>query len=403
MPGNYHSIQSSTDEYPKPVDVYITLLTSLQEQVSSGGITFRDPKKVDRHWIRVEDIREENRIYVKFCSPGSLSGQSAFSNVVSFASCLRFIEFNPSNSTEIWQAAGPLSTFSIEKLAETFDQIFLKVYGLAASYVVQGVINSNLPGRNIRSKKVPWEYDSMLLEESKIFTEEELRTRILRNPKDAEACLMLAERTGDMEERINLVRSNIHHSDERLDLEGRKAWNRLYNEIPTHYYQAHDSIYAFPGVEKLDMSTEGLSETIFTICDCTQADGKHQESFAVRHNPLKMSELFDRIIKLSWAHYLCRSGSKFTLWYSCDDYFLIPGPSVPIEGEPTLDKFIQSIPQLTPKIQSSLASYIHKDPELNEYVSEYRKYIWGFDDFTFHFASGMVILHDDFNVTPWQI
>ena len=49
----------------------------------------------------------------------------------------------------------------------------------------------------------------------------------------------------------------------------------------------------------------------------------------------------------------------------------------------------QGIHRLKPEDTRILCrKYILKDADLDEYVSEYRKYTWGFDDFFFNFASG---------------
>ena len=156
-------------------------------------------------------------------------------------------------------------------------------------------------------------------------------------------------------------------------------------------------------MEKLDLTTEGLSETIFLVSDNTIPGGKHRECFQRGHHPLIERTYFDRIIKLSWGHFLCQTGRMYTLWYCYDRNFLLPGPTVQMDVEPTLEKFIKVIPTLGQKIQDSLAEYIHEDAELGAIVSVYKKYIWGFDDFFFNFASGRVILHDDFSTTPLDV
>ena len=350
------TFRSSTQEYPTAVDVYSHLLTQNQDQISGGGsITFYDPDYDYRRWIRVEDIRIENRIKVIFPIYNTSVSRSAASEIIRFASCLQFKEYDPNTACEIWEASGPLSTFSNEKLAETFDQIFRKIFGLASDYVVEGIC-----GYKFTPKSVPWEYGTTLLQEKECYLEEELRARIAKDPKDAKASLMLAERTDDLEERIDLVRNNISNKDWDLDNEGKKAWLRLHAELPSTSFQSHDSIQSFPGVEKLDLTTEGLSETIFLVSDHTIPGGKHQVCFQRGHHPLKERTYFDRIIKLSWGHFLCQTGSRYSLWYCYDRNFLLPGPTFEMVGESTLEKFIKVIPSLEPKIQH-LAEYIHKD------------------------------------------
>ena len=118
-----------------------------------------------------------------------------------------------------------------------------------------------------------------------------VRARIAKDLKDAEASLMLAERTDDLEERIDLVRNNIANKDWDLDNEGKKAWLRLHAELPSISFQAYDSIQSFPGVEKLDLTTEGLSETIFLSSDSTIPGGKHQGVFSERSSSFERKDL----------------------------------------------------------------------------------------------------------------
>ena len=237
---------SSTQEFQTATDVYIHLLTHILNHVWGGSINFYDPNYGYRRWIRVEDIRIENRIKVIFPIYNTSVSRSAASEIIRFASCLQFKEYDPNIACEIWVASGPLSTFSIEKLAETFDQIFRKIFGLAADYVVEGIT-----GYQFTPEPVPWEYSSTLLQEKEYYSEEQLRARIAKDPKDAEACLMLAERTDDLEERIDLVRNNIANKDWELDNEGKKAWLRLHAELPSISYQAYDFDPLFSGGGKV--------------------------------------------------------------------------------------------------------------------------------------------------------
>ena len=145
------NIQKFNSRIPNAMDVYIHLLTHILNHVWGGSINFYDPNYGYRRWIRVEDIRIENRIKVIFPIYNTSVSRSAASEIIRFASCLQFKEYDPNIACEIWDASGPLSTFSIEKLAETFDQIFRKIFGLAADYVVEGIT-----GYQFTPEPVPW-------------------------------------------------------------------------------------------------------------------------------------------------------------------------------------------------------------------------------------------------------
>jgi hypothetical protein len=116
-----------------------------------------------------------------------------------------------------------------------------------------------------------------------------------------------------------------------------------------------------------------------------------------------LSELkFERVIKLTFMHFLCKENGVWTL-YGYHGW-LFPISVIPDLGEVTLSFLIHELSEKFPYEWKDLSRYIFKDPKSRKYISEYRRYtgsefIGSYETHSFRFSSDWVLLHDDFSET----
>jgi hypothetical protein len=117
---------------------------------------------------------------------------------------------------------------------------------------------------------------------------------------------------------------------------------------------------------------------------------------------------YERIIKLSYSHYLCQEGERYTLYdIFYYDYKLRPKllATIHIPGGITLEKVLSVLAREHPEVHEMLSIRLRKDPVKGIYISEYQ--IWegrvGFHCIFPTVASQKVRMDDDFGVTPLKV
>ena len=145
-------------------------------------------------------------------------------------------------------------------------------------------------------------------------------------------------------------------------------------------------------------------------CQNILADGKHGLLF----NGKLLSPLeYERIIKLTFCHYLCQKNASWELYHHIGICFELQAPfSMP--DELTLSGLLHTLGRIKsylPKDSQDTAALekrLYKNPDSDDsrYISEYRHY-WGFQQFgstshDFIIFTERVFLHEDFSIVPYD-
>jgi hypothetical protein len=129
------------------------------------------------------------------------------------------------------------------------------------------------------------------------------------------------------------------------------------------------------------------------------ADGKQGLAGGIRR--LKLDLIYDRIIKLTYSHYLCQVSTAWTLYEftQSDD----TATKVTVAGEMTLEKLVQALAETAPQAHKALMKKLQPTSKRGMYISEYRCY-WGDQNIgVFHgFLAGIThaMITNEFQVTP---
>jgi hypothetical protein len=142
-------------------------------------------------------------------------------------------------------------------------------------------------------------------------------------------------------------------------------------------------------------------------CVTVSADGK---SGLVVGKKIMLEFKYQRIIKLTFCHYLCKENATYTLYhyrgyeYKPQDrvYGLFPVATVSIEGELTLDNFLRALSESHPDVSNALSTKLFKDPDSQAYISEYRYYEewWQGTAIFMPVAIHRVIIENNFQIRP---
>jgi hypothetical protein len=155
---------------------------------------------------------------------------------------------------------------------------------------------------------------------------------------------------------------------------------------------------------KLDGFWMGIGEVNFAI---VEADGKQGLIF---DGETLLEFKYERIIKLSYRHYLCKEGIRYTLY----DY---PGvaskkhhqldllATIEMPNEFSLENALDTLAQVHPEIYSEFSKYLCKDSSTGTYVSRYRRWDGrvGFHMIFLTVAIQKAVIDNDFRVTPLAI
>jgi hypothetical protein len=145
-----------------------------------------------------------------------------------------------------------------------------------------------------------------------------------------------------------------------------------------------------------------ISEMDFAILN---VDGK---AGLVSEGRIVLEFKYERIIKLSYTHYLCQEGERYTMYDIFSPvYTLCPKQlaTIHITGGITLEKMLSLLAQEHPKAHEALSKYLYKDPKRGTYISEYQNWLGrvGYHCIFPTVAIQKVRMDDDFGVTPLKI
>lgn len=237
--------------------------------------------------------------------------------------------------------------------------------------------------------------------------EQRLRNVVKDNPQNDAAWLLLSKCTENWEEKIEYVKKCILSN--RNNCEGLKTWRDYCGEIPSFYHCRPVTLYEVPvpenwvarlpsryGAEQGFEDGNWFAELMVSIWSRAGKQG-----FEVQGNLFNTA--YDRIIKLTYSHYLCVKNDECTLFRDHQMFLLLPVATLRVQGEITPDTFSTALATQHPQIYSHLSKLLYKEPLKRGYISHYRYYAWGFDDFKNCLAVRRVWLGDDFSVIPLDL
>jgi hypothetical protein len=193
-----------------------------------------------------------------------------------------------------------------------------------------------------------------------------------------------------------------------------KAARLRADELPTEFFLEPDTLYLLPLPDRVKACCEDKDEDVMEIeyRILTESDGKQRFGHLwcwPESRSRKWRLVYDRITKLTYGHYLCANGSRYTFYAIYRDELgreeLQPTIRFTFQGELTLDHFLQSLSETYPSIYNELSTYLYKIPDQEGYISVYRQYIrWliGSDIFL-PLAFQRVVLDSHFNITPYDV
>jgi hypothetical protein len=139
-----------------------------------------------------------------------------------------------------------------------------------------------------------------------------------------------------------------------------------------------------------------------------EADGK-QGMFSWGNTVIEFQ--YERIIKLSWRHYLCKKDNIYTLYdhfgYEKDKYPIVIEQlaEIEIKGKLTLTGLMKVLADVNPNALAELQKCLYQDTNRVVYTSKYRIWIGrvGYHSYETTAASQKAFIDDDFNVTMLAI
>jgi len=184
----------------------------------------------------------------------------------------------------------------------------------------------------------------------------------------------------------------------RVVLEGVYSSIQIIDEDP-----ALEDLLSLEALRELnDAWAPTISEMDFAILN---VDGKEG---LVSEGRILLEFKYERIMKLSYTHYLCQEGERYTLYDIFSPvYTLCPKrlATIYISGGITLEKMLCVLAKKRPKAHEALSKYLYKDPRKGTYVSEYQHWLGrvGFHCIFPTIARQKVRMDDDFGVTLLEI
>ncbi len=392
----FETIASGTAEHPAPYDVFRRLLNELCTSPTGGQILIWDRQHHFDRWVRLKsNVNEPYPTFeVRYTASRAAAGWIRPLEAL-FPSGFTFNHFDNFLGAAVLNRASALNAALADHLADTLKRIFLEVYHAGPADPVAGWLESY---RDSDSAPGPrrWGQRTDLPRRSQTYTLEALRAMTQARPDDAVAWLMLAERTEDWDEKVDILCRHHENRDQRLETEGHKAWDRYVDEWPRYHWPD----CAFDSLPIADKSTlhfdrgEWFAEKTIEVCDAPAPESGTGQAFAGR--PL----VFDRITKLTYAHYWCRQGTTYRLYHSGQSSSLTHALSFTLDAEPTLTQVVELIREASTPVYDWLAQHLRPASDKGGFISSYRAYQWGFDDFFLHLATGFALIDDQFSVTP---
>lgn len=393
----FETIASGTAERPAPHDLFRRLLNELCVSPTGGQILVWDRQRRFDRWVRLQNKVHEpyTALEIRYAASRAAAGWLTPLEAL-FPAGFAFNRFDSFQGAAVLRGALALNAALADRLAATLERIFLEVYHMGPGHTVAGWVEF-YRDPDTQSGPRRWSQNTDLPRRSQTYTLEALRAMTQARPDDTIAWLMLAERTEDSDEKVNVLRRHHMNSrDIRLDVEGHKAWDRYIYEWPRYTYPD----CTFDSLPMADKSTlhfdngEWFAEKTIEVCEAPVPESGTGQAFVGR--PL----VFDRITKLSYADFWCRQGSTYRLYQSRASSSLTHSLSFTLDAEPTLTQVVELIRAASPPVHVRLAELLRPAREKGGFISSYRCYEWGFDDFFMHLATGFALIDDQFNVTP---
>ncbi len=177
-------------------------------------------------------------------------------------------------------------------------------------------------------------------------------------------------------------------------------------QITNEDIDLHDLLANEPGDNSFDDQGVGLHN-----CQIIIADGKQG---LVTESKAFLSVKFDRIIKLTYRHYLSKKGTRyalydhigFSVWVNPDEWHTLQSRAkIEIQGNLTLEKFLAVLAQTYPDIFAELSHSLYKNPNGKNFISHYLYYYrenYSHDNM-YSVATQRVNMYNDFRVTPLDV
>jgi hypothetical protein len=177
-------------------------------------------------------------------------------------------------------------------------------------------------------------------------------------------------------------------------------------QITNEDIDLHDLLANEPGDNDFDDQGVGLHN-----CQIILADGKQG---LVTPSSRLLGVKFDRIIKLTYRHYLGKKGTSYTL-YDHIGFSVFVDPAewhtlqsraeFEIQGELTLEKFLAVMSRTDPDIFTELSHSLYKNPHGENFISDFLYYYrenYSHDNM-YSVAAQRVNMYDDFRVTHLDV
>lgn len=171
-----------------------------------------------------------------------------------------------------------------------------------------------------------------------------------------------------------------------------------YSSIEIHYKGQNIEELFHDKKQLLDTLNLSVFEDRFVA---VSADGK---SGLLCRDQIFTGLIYDRVIKLSYRHYLCITSKSFTIYrLNKIDYeeiysgtYYIKFHDIQYEGQLYLKKLLSLLSERYPKEYDEITALI-KPGGKGKFISEYNHFTTFVDDHCFQWAVQRVILNDDFS------
>jgi hypothetical protein len=402
----FQTLASSAAALSTQRDVFRRLVVALVDAENGGEIFVWDTKSYSNRWVRVVANPASQYVALVFRHPQPPDPDRWLERFEGFFPAgFKFARFDSDLGAAIWEGARLLNYSLAGQIVDAMERIFLRLYRADSRDLVMGRVD-----RFYRADEKPdpsrWrplaevapisEADFAEVSQRRpAYTVTQLREMLQTYPEDGFLRLQLAEQTDSVQERIQLIRECLIHRDPPVVGKAHRALNRLLDELPILAY-ASCSIEALPITDKSGLEFgpgEWFAERVCSIDDWTGPDG------AVGQRLGGKDPVFDRIIKLTYCHFWCKAGAVCTLYHSLDQVFVIPAVKFTLAEEPTLDQVVAMVQAANPAAYQRLSINLKKMPDKDAYLSVYRCFQWGFDDFTNPLAKEMALIDNQFRVT----
>lgn len=178
-------------------------------------------------------------------------------------------------------------------------------------------------------------------------------------------------------------------------------------ELPVKHFLEPESLFLLPLPNRVSACCEIEDEDIMEEEYKVITVSDDQQCFEIHPDwrvPGTKARAYDRIIKLTYGHFICRKGSRYTFYAVCRNTIgheiLQPTLRFTFEGDLTLELFLQSLSEAYPRLHDNLSSYLFRIPDQESYISFYRmfaRWLIGSDIFL-PLAFQRVILDNHFNI-----